>query len=66
MRTGVLVVLLMGIAASAWGGSTGNAIEVQIRSEGGRMLPLYPVSVRSPNRKVYPVIGDEGYLLYFL
>jgi hypothetical protein len=60
MRTCVLFVLLMGMAASAWGGSTGNAIEVQIRSDNGRVLPLYPVAARSPNRKVYveAVKGD--------
>ncbi len=60
MRTCVLFVLLMGIAASAWGGSSGNAVEVQIRSESGKMLPLYPVAAQSPNRKVYveAVKGD--------
>jgi hypothetical protein len=61
MRTGVLFVLLVGVAVSAWGGIPGNAVEVQIRSEGGRMLPLYPVAARSPNRKVYveAVKGDH-------
>ncbi len=61
MRIGVLFVLVMGIAAGAWAGNTGNAVEVQIRSESGRMLPLYPVAARSPNRKVYveAVKGDH-------
>ena len=61
MRTGVLFVLLMGIAASAWGGGSGIAVEVQLRSDSGRILPLYPVAARSPNRKVYveAVKGDH-------
>ncbi len=61
MRIGVLFVLVMGIATSAWGGSSGNAVEVQIRSDNGRMLSLYPVAARSPHRKVYveAVKGDH-------
>jgi hypothetical protein len=61
MRTCALLVLLMGIAASAWAGSTGNAVDVQIRSESGRMLPFYPVAAHSQNRKVYAeaVKGDQ-------
>ncbi len=65
MRIGVLFVLVMGIAAGAWAGNTGNAVEVQIRSDSGRMLPLYPVAARSPNRKVYveAVKGDHYSIL---
>ena len=61
MRIGVLLAALMGVAACAWAGSTGNAVEVRIRSESGRILPLYPVAARSPNRKVYAeaVKGDH-------
>jgi hypothetical protein len=61
MRTCVLFVLLMGIATSACAGITGNAVEVQIRSESGRMLPLYPVTAGFPNRRVYveAVKGDH-------
>jgi hypothetical protein len=60
MRIGVMVVLILGIAATAWGGSTGNTVEAQIRSDGGKLLPLYPVAARSPDRKVYAeaVQGD--------
>lgn len=49
-----------GLSASAWGGSTGNAVEVLIRSDNRRVLPLYPVAARSPNRRVYveAVKGD--------
>lgn len=35
MRISMLLVLLMGGAVNAWGGNTGNAIQVQIRSEKG-------------------------------
>lgn len=61
MKTCVLFVLLMGFANCAWAGSTGNAVEVQMRSGSGRMLPLYPVAALSPNRKLYAeaVKGDQ-------
>jgi len=61
MRVCVLLVLLMGIAGGAWAGTTGNAVDVQIRSDNGRMLPLYPVAASSPNRRVYAeaVKGDH-------
>ena len=53
MRVCVLLVLLMGIAGGAWAGISGHAVEVQIRSDDGRMLPLYPVAARFQTRKVY-------------
>jgi len=61
MQICALFVLLMGLASGAWAGSTGNAVEVQVRSEGGRMLPLYPAASRSSNRRVYAeaVKGDH-------
>ena len=61
MRISVLIALLLGIAANGWAGSTGNAVDVQIRSDSGRMLPFYPVAARSQNRKVYAeaVKGDQ-------
>lgn len=57
----MLLVLLMGGAVNAWGGNTGNAVQVQIRSEKERILPLYSVAARFPNRKVYveAVKGDH-------
>jgi hypothetical protein len=60
MKSCVLFVVLMGIAAGAWAGSTGNAVEVQIRSDSGRTLPLYPVAASYPNQKLYAeaVKGD--------
>ncbi len=61
MKSCVLFVILMGIAASAWAESTARAVEVQIRSDSGKMLSLYPVAALSPNRKLYAeaVKGDQ-------
>jgi hypothetical protein len=61
MKSCVLFIMLMGIAAGAWAESTARAVEVQIRSDSGRMLPLYPVAALSPSRKLYAeaVKGDQ-------
>ena len=61
MRKSVLILLFLAISASARAGSAGPAVEVRIRSEGGGMLPVYPVAARFPNRKVYAeaVKGDH-------
>ena len=61
MRICAIFVLLMGLASGAWAGSIGKAVEVQVRSESGRMLPLYPVASRATDRKVYveAVKGDH-------
>lgn len=61
MKTFGLMVLLLGMAVCCWGGSVGDAVKVQIRSESGRMLPLYPVDAGHPNRRAYAeaVKGDN-------
>jgi hypothetical protein len=61
MRIFVLFMLLMGIATGAWGEGTGNVIEVRIRSDDGRILPLHPVAAPVPSRKMYAeaVKGDH-------
>jgi hypothetical protein len=53
MRTVVLLMVFLGVAAGAWAGSVGDAVEVRIRPDNGNELPLYPVSARTPNRKAY-------------
>jgi hypothetical protein len=65
MRIWMLLMLLMGGAVNAWGGNTGNTVQVQIRSEKGIILPLYPVAARFPNRKAYAeaVKGDQYSIL---
>jgi len=57
----VLLMLLLGISRSTWAGPTGGAVDVQLRSDSGRLLPLYPVAGRPPARRVYAeaVKGDH-------
>ena len=56
----VLVALLF-TATGARGEGVGPAVDVQIRSDSGRNLPLYPISAVSPSRKLYAeaVKGDH-------
>ena len=49
---GVLMVLLLA-ATGAWGEGAGRAVDVQIRSDSGKILPLYPISAAFPARKLY-------------
>ena len=61
MRVALMLLLLFGSAGEIWAGRTGGAVEVQIRSDSGRMLPLYPVAAQSAQQKVYveAVKGDH-------
>jgi len=61
MRIWMLLALVIGYAGNAWAGETGHAVDVEIRSENGRILPLYPVAARFANRRVYAeaVKGDH-------
>ena len=61
MRVLVLVLLLTGISACAWGGGFGGAVEVEVISDSGMSLPLYPASSRSSVRKAYAeaIKGDH-------
>lgn len=61
MRTMVLFLVFMGLAAGAWADSVGDAVEVRIRSDNGRELPLYPAAARGNNHKVYAeaIKGDH-------
>jgi len=65
MRICLLLVLLMGLPTGAWAGITGTAVGVEIRSDNGSLLPLYPVAARFPTRKVYAeaVKGDHYSIL---
>lgn len=53
MRTMALFLAFMGLAAGAWAGSVGEAVEVRIISDNGSELPFYPVAASLPSRKVY-------------
>jgi len=61
MQAVMLLLLLLGPAGDIWAGVAGSAVDVQIQSDSGRRLPLYPVAVQSENRKVYveAVKGDH-------
>jgi hypothetical protein len=61
MKTFGLMVLFLEMAVCCWGGSVGDAVEVQIRSDSGRLLPLYPVAAGHPDKRVYAeaVKGDN-------
>lgn len=53
MRIVALVLFLVGAAGNVWAGIPGSVVDVEIRSESGRLLPMYPVAVQSESRKVY-------------
>ena len=65
MRSLFLLLLLLGLAGSIRAEATGNAVDVQIRSDTGRRLSLYPTALHSTNRKVYveAVKGDQYSIL---
>jgi hypothetical protein len=65
MRAMLLLLLLLGTTGDAWAARVGQAVEVQIVSETGRMLPLYPVAARIPTRKVYTeAVRGEHYTIF--
>lgn len=53
MRVLAMIVLLMGISSCAWGSGIGSAVDVEVISDSGIALPLYPVSSRPSSRKAY-------------
>jgi hypothetical protein len=53
MRYLIATLMLVTLAATAWGGTVGDAVEVRIRSDNGTELPLYPVTSRHENKRVY-------------
>lgn len=61
MRICALILLLMGNVSCAWAVGVGNAVEVQLKSDQGGMLPLYHVGTSFPNRRAYAeaVKGDN-------
>ena len=61
MKTIVFLMVWLGVAAGAWAGSLGGAVEVRIVSDSGSELPIYPVAKGSRLRKAYAEAtkGDE-------
>jgi len=48
-----IMAALIIFAANAWAGGVGDAVNVQITTDDGRTLPLYPVKIRQGLHKVY-------------
>ena len=61
MRILVLAVAMLGIAGAASAGTIGDSAEVEVRTDNGRSLPLYPLAAGYPVRKAYAeaVKGDS-------
>ena len=65
MKTIGLMIMLMGIAATAWAGTVGDTVEVRVRYDSGRELPLYPVAGRNGERKAYlEAVRGEQYTIH--
>jgi hypothetical protein len=60
-RSVVAILVLLLCSANAWAGSIGEAVEVSIVTDDGRMLPTYPVKIRHGLKKVYAeaIRGDH-------
>jgi len=50
---GIVLAVFLTLAGEAWAGSIGDAVEVEVRSDSGGSLALYPVDSSYPNRKAY-------------
>jgi hypothetical protein len=53
MRTVVFLMVWMGLAACAWAGCLGDAVEVRIVSDSGSELPIYPESKGARFQRAY-------------
>ena len=64
MKTIGLMLMFVGITAAAWAGAIGDAVEVRIRNDSGRELPLYPVAARNADRRAYlEAVKGEQYTI---
>ncbi|MEW6332916.1 MAG: hypothetical protein AB1558_01455 [Thermodesulfobacteriota bacterium] len=62
MKTMAIVILaIVACTTGAWAGGVGQSVEVRIVSDDGRTLPVYPVTQRRGERRVYAeaVRGDH-------
>lgn len=53
MKSIIVLVLVLGLAAGAWGAGIGGGVEVQVRSDEGGFLPIYPLAGRGHGRRAY-------------
>ena len=60
-----LFVLLLGTCGAARAAVAGNAVDVQLRSDSGRTIPLYPQAARPQTTRLYAetVKGDQYTIL---
>lgn len=64
MRIVLMVIMGICLAAGAWAGNVGNAVEVRISTDTGRDLPLYPAPSRPGSLKVYAeAVKGEQYTI---
>lgn len=62
MKIIAVLALVVGISGVAQAGSIGNDVEIQIRTDSDRTLPLYPVTAEHPVRKAYAeAVKGENY-----
>lgn len=62
MKTIAIVIMaIVAFTTGAWAGGVGDAVEVRIVTDQGRMLPTYPVKIRQGVHKVYAeaIKGDH-------
>lgn len=65
MKTIGLLIMLLGITTVAWAGAAVDAVEVRVKYDSGRELPLYPVAGRNGERRAYvEAVKGEQYTLY--
>ena len=64
MKTIGLMLMFVGIATVAWAGAIGDTVEVRIRYDSGKELPLYPVASRTADRRAYvEAVKGEQYTI---
>jgi hypothetical protein len=65
MKTIAVMLMVVGIATVAGAGAIGDAVEVRIRNDSGKELPLYPVAARTADRRAYleAVKGEQYSIL---
>ena len=65
MKTIGLMIMLAGIATAAWAGAVGDTVEVRVRYDSGRELPLYPSAGTHVERRAYlEAVKGEQYTIH--
>jgi hypothetical protein len=62
MKIIAVLALFLGICATAQAGTIGSDVEVQLQTDSGRILPLYPVSAGNQSERAYAeAVKGENY-----